>query len=335
MNRREFLNRSLIAGLGASMLSSASLSGLSLKAVPSKTPFNGIFPIMQTPFTEDDEIDVDVLLKEVNFIAEAGGHGMVWPQLAGEFYVLTDEERMRIPELMVKEARGRVPVIIGVQSNFWKTSIKFAKQAEKAGADGIISLPPYMGGSSLDAAIEYYKKLAHSVSLPIFIQNSGGSWGASIPVPAVIALAKECPTVCYIKEEVSPVTQRIGELVEKGKGLLKGVFSGASGKTMLNELRRGGVGSMPGAGFVDVYQKIYDSFVAGDKQKAQEIFDKLMAMQTFASNLWLGLEKEILCRRGIFKNTRLRVAPYKLVWDKVDQEEFEVLYADLKPYFKI
>ena len=66
-----------------------------------------------------------------------------------------------------------------------------------------------------------------------------------------------------------------------------------------------------------------------------EIFDKVISFVTFKRMFALELEKEILKRRGIFKNNRMRVSPYKLVWDKVDQEEFEVLFNNLKPYFRV
>ena len=94
-------------------------------------PFRGIFPILQTPFREDDTIDVAALRREVEFVIEAGGHGMCWPQAGSEFSLLTDEERFEIAELLVRQARGRVPVIVGVQStNYWKTALEFARHAE-------------------------------------------------------------------------------------------------------------------------------------------------------------------------------------------------------------
>ena len=341
IKRREFLQRSVIGGIGASWLMLG--NPINTPASPVRTPpgshepFKGIFPIMQTPFRDDnDEIDQDAMAKQVNFVINAGGGGMVWPQLGSEFYVLTDEERMKTTEMIVKEARGRLPVIIGVQStNYWKASIKLAKHAESIGADGIISLPPFTGNATVDFAAEYYRSLARAVPLPIFVQNSGGRFGPAMPTDTIIELAKEYPSIAYIKEEAHPVTHRIGAMAEKGKGILRGVFSGAWGTTLLNELQRGCRETIPSAAIVDVYATIFDSFLAGDQKKAQEIFDKVISFVTFKRMFALELEKEILKRRGIFKNNRMRVSPYKLVWDKVDQEEFEVLFNNLKPYFRV
>jgi 4-hydroxy-tetrahydrodipicolinate synthase len=295
---------------------------------------------MQTPFRDDDEIDEDVIRKLVNFIIEAGGHGLCWPQVSSEYYTLTEQERMRIPEVIVEEARGRIPVIIGVQSNFWKTSVAIAEHAEAAGADAIISIPPNMDFSlltttTLEAAGNYFKSLARAVSVPIFIQNRGGQWGPSLPIDMILDLSREYPHICYIKEEAPVVTHRISEYVRRGEGLIKGAFSGAAGKFLLNELKRGGAGSMTASGMTDVYVQIYNSYIEGDEARAKEIFDKLMSMLMFWGNFWIALEKEILRRRGVFKNTRMRVAPYKLIWDRYDQEEFELLFSHLKPYFTV
>jgi 4-hydroxy-tetrahydrodipicolinate synthase len=296
-----------------------------------------MFPIMQTPFHENGEIDLDVLRKEVNFIIAAGAHGMAWPQLASEFYVLSDKERLTAAEVIVSEADGRLPVIIGVQStNYWKVALEFAKHAASIGADGIISLPPYPSNATVDKSVQYFETLAGTVDIPVFIQNSGGRWGTSMPVEKVVGLGRKFPGVFYVKEEGTPVTHRIGAMIEQGKEVFNGIFSGADGTTLLNELRRGVAGSMTGVGLVDIYAKIYNGYIHGEQKKAQEMFDKVMSFQMFKRTAgWLPTEKAVLKARGIFRNTRMRVAPYDLQWDEVDREEFKVLFEGLKPYFKI
>ena len=131
VDRRSFLRHTLVGSLGAPLLfmvpggfTNANTSQLVYPENSQKRPlsidgkpFRGMFPIMQTPYHEDGEIDLEVIRKEVNFIVASGAKGMAWPQLASEFYVLSDEERMTVAEVIVSEADGRLPVIIGVQSN--------------------------------------------------------------------------------------------------------------------------------------------------------------------------------------------------------------------------
>lgn len=343
-DRRSFLKRTVLGTMSAPLLFNGAwmdaenllFHGHQARSREGK-PFRGMFPIMQTPFLENGEIDMDTLKTEVDFIVEAGAHGMAWPQLASEFYVLSDKERMAAAELIVTHANGRLPVIIGVQStNYWKVSLDFAKHAESIGADGIISLPPYTSNATVEKAFGYYVSLAESVELPVFLQNSGPPWGTTMPVGKVVELGQRFPNVFYIKEEGKPVTHRIGAMIDQGKEVFGGVFSGADGTTLLNELRRGCAGSMTGVGLVDIYAAIYDDFVAGKQDKAQEMFDRMMGFQMFKRTAgWLATEKAVLKERGVFRNTKMRVAPYDLEWDKVDREEFKMLFERLKPWFRV
>ncbi|NND08311.1 MAG: dihydrodipicolinate synthase family protein [Saprospiraceae bacterium] len=336
-NRRSFISTAIIGSIGAPLFAMDTYSKKAPRTTIAGEPFRGIFPIMQTPFREDGEIDLEVLRKEVNFIIAAGAHGMAWPQLASEFYVLSDEERLATAEVIVSEANGRLPVIIGVQStNYWKVALKFARHAESIGADGIISLPPYMSNPTVEASVRYYETLANTVDIPVFIQNSGGRWGVTMPTDRIVALGSKFPQTFYVKEEGDPVTHRIGAMIDKGKGALQGVFSGGDGTTLLNELRRGCAGSMTGVGMVDIYAKIFNSFTAGKEKQAQEMFDKMMSFQMFKRTAgWLPTEKAVLKERGVFTNSKMRIAPYDLEWDEVDRQEFQVLFDRLKPFFEV
>ena len=106
-------------------------AGPAARALGVHEPFRGIYPILQTPFRDDDTIDVAGLRREVAFCIEAGAHGLCWPQAGSEFELLTDEERTQVAELLVREARGRVPVIVGVQStHYWKRALDLARHGE-------------------------------------------------------------------------------------------------------------------------------------------------------------------------------------------------------------
>jgi 4-hydroxy-tetrahydrodipicolinate synthase len=301
-------------------------------------PFRGIFPILQTPFRGDDTIDVAALRREVEFVIEAGGHGMCWPQAGSEFALLTDEERFQVAELLVREVRSRVPVIIGVQStNYWKTALAFARHAEYIGADGIISLPPYQAGPSVEDVADYFRTLARTVSLPIFVQNTGGHYGTAMPVDALIALAHEYPTVSYIKDEAEPRFERMAQLCQEGKGVLRGVFSGGGARDLLNEMGAGSHGSCPGADLVDVFARVYDLYQAGDTEGAKELFDGLAPMLNLKlSGHWMLIMKERLRRRGVFETTRSRMAPYELGWtDAGEKAAFDQAWEAITPLLKL
>ena len=301
-------------------------------------PFRGIYPILQTPFRDDDTIDAAALRDELEFVIAAGAHGLCWPQAGSEFWLLTDAEHVQIAELIVRVVAGRLPVILGVQStNHWRTSLDFARHAELIGADGIISLPPFQAKPSPEQAVDYFRVLSRATSLPVFIQNTEGQYGPALSVDAMIDLAQECPTVVYVKDEVQPSLERIRELAEKGAGLMQGIFTGSGANHLMDEMRAGAQGCCPGADMVDIYGRVFDLYQAGEETQAQALFDGLAPLRELKLDAhWMLLMKERLHRRGVFSSTRSRVAPYELHWKSdADRAAFEAAYAAIEPLFSL
>ena len=297
-------------------------------------PFRGIYPILQTPFRDDDTIDLACLRREVEFCIQAGAHGLCWPQAGSEFELLTDEERLQVAELLVREARGRVPVIVGVQStHYWKAALDLARHAEFIGADGIISLPPFQAGPSPEDVAQYFRALSAATSLPIFIQSASNRYGPAMSVDQILSLARECPTVVYIKDEAEPTFERITDLCARGQGVMQGIFSGNGARNLLDEMAVGAHGSCPGADLVDVFARVYDLYQAGNRREAAALFEGLAPMRELkVSAHWMLLMKERLRRRGVFRSTRSRTAPYELVWrDPEERAAFDRAYAAIEP----
>ncbi|HLW80093.1 MAG TPA: dihydrodipicolinate synthase family protein [Terriglobia bacterium] len=330
LDRRQFVLRSGQAALGLPLLLRGSLgSAAALFAEPRK--FRGIFAILETPFNLTDAIDEEDLAREVDFCVRGGAHGLVWPQLAAEFYLLLDEERMRGAEVIIKAAAGRRPVVIGVQAPVKELAVKLARHAESKGADAVIALPPYLGHAGLDTAADYYRSLAHAVGIPIFIQNSGGAWGPAMPTDFVIRLARELPQLGYIKEEVEPVGHRLSEYARSG--VMSGIFSGSAGRNLLNELPRGSSGTMPACEFIDVDAQVYDLAAAGKSDEAHQLFQKLLPMINLEETYGMPFAKAVLVRRGVFKTAKMR-GQTGAALDQFDEDELASWWKQLEPYFK-
>lgn len=332
--RREFVCQAGVAALGLPLLvRTGALADLKASAASaaSKKAFRGIFAILQTPFNASEQIDEGDLEREVNFCVRGGAHGLVWPQLASEFYLLSEEERTRGAELILRTAAGRTSVVIGVQAPVKELAMKFARHAEEKGADAVIALPPFLGPVSLDTVADYYRALARAVKLPIVIQNTGGEWGPALATSFVIQLAKEIPQLGYIKEEISPVAHRLGEYVRSG--VMTGMFSGNAGKDLLNELARGSSGTMPACEFVDVDVEIYNLASAGKTEEARALFEKLLPMINLEETYGMAFAKAVLVRRGIFKTAKMRGTSGKRL-DAVDEQELEAWWKQLAPYLK-
>lgn len=327
--RREFLFR---AGRGALALPLLD-SGFLLSQPDSEKSFRGIFAILQTPFSVSDRMDEEDLEREVNFCVNAGSQGLVWPQVFGEFYVLSEEERRRGAEILIRAARGRSVVVIGVQAPNKELAVQSARHAEEKGADAVIALPPFLGPVPLGTVADYYRGIAGAIKLPVFIQNSGGEWGPALATSFVIQLAKENPRLGYVKEEISPVAHRIGEY--KNSGAITGIFSGNGGKYLLNELARGSSGTMPACEFVDVHVQIYNLAVAGKMAEARALFERLLPMITLEETYGVSFAKAVLVRRGIFKTTKRRGIADLKVLDSIDEAELDAWWHELAPYLKV
>ncbi len=292
--------------------------------------FRGIFAILQTPFTLGDKLDEDDLEREVNFCVKAGTQGLVWPQLYGEFNVLSEAERLRGAEILLRTHRGAAAAVIGVQAPVRETAVRLARHAEAKGADAVISLPPYHGSVTLDAVADYYRSIAGAVRLPVFIQNSGGEWGPALPTSFVIRLASENPRLGYVKEEISPAPHRLSEYISSGR--FQGVFSGNAGRNLLNELARGSSGTMPACEFVEIDVRIYNLAAAGEMAEARALFEKLLPMINLEETYGVGFAKTVLVRRGIFKTAKRRGIPDLKVLDSADEEEMEGWWRELAPH---
>ena len=330
-DRREFIRRAAVTAVAFPGLARAE-ARRALATPPPPKPFRGIFAILQTPFDKNDQLDWEDLESEVSFCVRAGAHGLVWPQLAGEFYLLSEEERRRGAEVIIKAAAGRAPVVIGVQAPSTGIAVKFAQHAEERGADAVIAIPPFLGAVGLDTAGAYYRALAQAVKLPIFIQNSGDPWGPALPVAWVIQLAKEQPQLGYIKEEVGAVSHRLAEYARSG--VMTGIFSGNAGRNLLDELAHGASGTMPACQFVDVAAEIYNLASAGKRDEARGLFQKLLPMINLEEIYGLPLIKAVLVRRGVFKTAKLRGITGGGL-DPQDEQELEAWWKQLAPYFKV
>jgi dihydrodipicolinate synthase/N-acetylneuraminate lyase len=331
INRREFVGRVAGAALALPLVPLAGSGNPTPVPADEGKDFHGIYAILQTPFTPGKAIDEEDLQREVDFCVRCGAHGLVWPQLAAEFYLLSEEERMSGAEVIIRAAAGRRPVVIGVQEPYKGIAVKLARHAEAKGANAIIAIPPFVGGAGQDIAADYYRSLAQAVRLPIFVQNSGSPWGPGMSTEFIIQQAREYPQLAYIKEEVSPVPHRLETYIKSGA--MKGVFSGSAGMNLLNEMSRGSSGTMPACGFIDINAQIYDLAAAGKTKEAYELFEKLLPMINLEHTYGMVLAKSVLVRRGVFKTATMRHST-GLKLDPYDEKELDFWWRQLQPSFR-
>jgi 4-hydroxy-tetrahydrodipicolinate synthase len=299
-----------------------------------KDVWEGIFTIPQTPFTDGGEIDEESLRREVQFCLRAGAHGLVAPVVASEFYVLTDEERLHIPHVLVEEVNGKVPVIVGVAGVSSRQATMFSEEARKAGADGVIAMPPYIMKGDQETIFSYFEAISKSAELPVFIQNAPPPLGSSLSPEFMLQMCREIKHVQYIKEETVPTGHYISSILARAEGEVKGVFGGAAARWMMPELERGASGFMPACQFTDIYVKIWDLWHNEKKEEARTLFDKLLPLINYEGMLSVSLVKEILVRRDVIDTAHVR----RPDGDKVDGYDIQEMLRGLerlRPHFAL
>ena len=264
----------------------------------------GIFPILLTPFDDDGRIDEDSLKSEVEFNLAAGVHGLGLA-LGSEFLKMTEEERQHVTKLVVEQVRGRVPVVVntGAQSNV--VAALYSKQAEELGASAVMCMPPSMGVSGPEMR-SYFKAISDAVRVPVWIQDTTY---VTVPAGVIRQIAEESERVRYAKIESAPNPLRVQEAVQQAGHTIT-VFGGSAGTYFIEELRRGGVGTMPWPSTPEVFVTIWDQWQAGDQAGALATFEQrlLPLLRVSSTGLRLGhaINKEILKRRGVIKSAHVR-----------------------------
>lgn len=327
MDTSMFDRRGLLAALAAG----ATAAAVPALAAPGRAhkKLAGIFPIAFTPTRPGDKVDFEGLANQVTFCRRGGVQGLAWPQIASGWTTLTEDERIHGAQALVDAARGgRTAIVIGVQSKTGDVAEmqRYARHAEKIGADAIICIPPT--GVSPDGLLAIYQRLGETVKLPIMVQAVG-----DVSVDLLVRMFETIPTVRYVKDEAGDPLQRVGEITRRTHGQLKS-FAGRGVYTMISEMELGFSGHVPFTSIADVYALAYDQFHAGQKRQAFDTFGRIMA----ASSMFSQSNINVLVARGVLRpgaGSRLATPPLgansSAMFANTPDEIKRVLDAYLRP----
>ncbi|MCB9386158.1 MAG: dihydrodipicolinate synthase family protein [Bryobacterales bacterium] len=322
MHRRRFLQTlTLAAWAPAGYAAKTDLSG-----------FRGVFPIMQTPYSDAGAVDLETLAKQTGWLGRTGCHGIVWPQLASEYAHLSFDERIAGMSAIVEANRGLKPkCVLGVQAEDVDTAVRYAKHADKIRPDAIIAIPPRKGDQrefDLETMRAYYKAIGKATDLPLFMQAIG-----DVSVEFILGLMREVPTLRFVKDEAGHTLYRISEFAQVEASRRPALFTGGHGKTLIDEMARGSAGNMPAASIVDLYADCWDLWHEGRRGEAIDVFSKIMLFVTQFGAYGLESLSYVLHLRGVFPNWKVR-SPRQNPMDAQAMEALERSYEFVKPYLR-
>lgn len=266
----------------------------------------GVFPVFQTPYREDETIDAATLEREIDWLYDQGSNGIVMAMVS-EVLRLDTAEREHLAELACRFGRPRGAVVISVGAESSRVAERYAKQAESAGAAAVMAIPPVSIAIGEDELLRYYERVLRATALPVIVQDASGYVGRPMSIELQARLLASFGDRVYFKPEATPIGPRLSQMRDATAGRAR-VFEGTGGIALLDSHRRGIVGTMPGADLIVGIVALWRALQAGDHARAYRLslpISSLVALQ-HGLDAFLAIEKYLLVKQGVFKNTLVR-----------------------------
>ena len=161
--------------------------------------FTGTYTAIVTPF-KNGKIDEAGLERLIRHQIKGGVDGIVPVGTTGESPTVNCEEHIRVIELSVKFAAGKIKVLAGTGANATREAIELTQAAEKVGADGSLQVAPYYNKPTQEGLYQHFKAIAKNTKLPIVLYSVPGRCGIEIGIETVKRLAVDCKNIIGIKE---------------------------------------------------------------------------------------------------------------------------------------
>ena len=244
----------------------------------------GIIPPILTPMNDDFEQTVNhtELRNQVERLLKGGVHGLFPVGTNGEAYILSMAEKEAVLETVIDQVRGRVPVYAGTGCISTAETVRMSKIAQKLGADALSVITPSFAAASQKELYDHYVTVARAVDLPIILYNIPPRTGNKLLPETVQKLCRDVDNIVGAKDSSGDI-ENLKAYIRLTRDLGKDVaiLAGNDG-AILTCLKEGGSGGIAGRANIwpNALASIYDRFVAGDLDGAQQAQDAIAALQT-------------------------------------------------------
>lgn len=259
---------------------------------------SGVLTALATPFTADEQIDVDTLRRLVDRSIDGGVDGVVACGSTGEFAAMSGAERRLVTETVIDQAAGRVPVIAQTGAVSTAEAIELSRHAQDAGASVLMLVTPYYEPLTFDETVRYLHTVAGKVDIPIMLYNLPGATGVNLSPDLVGQLAREIDNVCYIKDTSADMAQA-AQLIHHHGDVIS-TFVGMD-SLLLASLAEGAAGVMAGTANVIPAElvSIHRALRAGELQRARAEWSQIYPlMDAMMSAPFIAAVKTALTAAG-------------------------------------
>ncbi|PWT73040.1 MAG: dihydrodipicolinate synthase family protein [Proteobacteria bacterium] len=273
--------------------------------MPSAISFRGVYPILATPFRDDETLDLESFDRLIRFMVDLQVDGVTVLGVLGESNRMLDREREDLIRTAVKASGGRLPIIVGTSHSGTQAALGLSRMAEQLGAHAIMVTPQAEPVPNDDRVFEYYRTIAEGIRIPLVVQDHPASTAVHMSVSLMLRIVNEIPGVACVKEEATPTPPKIRALVQgmkrpvpilTGLGALYGQF----------DLEAGSHGFNTGFAFPEVLMAIVKAMQAGNSERAQALYTRFLPLIVFEQQPGVAVRKEIFRLRGVIRSARVR-----------------------------
>ncbi|WP_055589703.1 4-hydroxy-tetrahydrodipicolinate synthase [Peterkaempfera griseoplana] len=285
-----------------------------------QTPFGRVLTAMVTPFTVDGALDLDGAQRLAVHLVDAGNDGLVVNGTTGESPTTSDAEKARLVRAVVEAVGDRAHVVAGVGTNDTHHSIELARQAETAGAHGLLTVTPYYSKPPQEGLVRHFTAIADATGLPVMLYDIPGRSGVPLSLETLVRLG-EHPRIVANKDAK-------GDLSAASWAIARSGLAWYSGDDMLNLplLSVGAVGFVSVVGHVVAgeLRAMLEAFLAGDHGKAVTLHQSLLPVFT-----GMFRTQGVITSKAALNLQGLPAGPLRLPLVDATDAEIEQLRKDL------
>jgi len=289
----------------------------------------GIFPVLPTIFDATGKPDLGEHRQVTRFAIASGAHGLVYPGVASECNLLTEEERVELVSVLAAEVGDRIPIVVGASSPESDVVIRLGRHALELGIRHLMVMAPGNLGANVTAHQDFFGQIASALpESQILLQNAPAPIGAGLSPPAVCEIAAKVTNVRLIKEEALPAGPRIMELLASKPDSVEAVFGGGGSRYIIDELNRGAKGTIPAAELTDLHVALFEAHQRGNADLARQLYRLSLPLLVAQRIYRMRLTKYVLKQRGICSSDYVRAELPEL--DDLARKDIDQMLADLQ-----
>jgi 4-hydroxy-tetrahydrodipicolinate synthase len=297
----------------------------------------GVFIISATPFTDQDQLDLDSADRLVEFYIEKGVNGITILGMMGEAQKMAPDESETFLRRVLKRIDGRIQVIVGVSSAGTDNLVRLSNLSMDNGAAGVM-VAPVAGLGTGEKVYNYFSQVLEALGpdVPVCYQDYPFATNSEISVPTFNRLVADFDQIVMLKHEEWPGLNKITQVRKASdEGLRRvSVLVGNGGLYLPQELQRGADGAMTGFAYPEMLVEVVRLHAAGKVDEAENLFDAYLPLVRHEQQPGFGmaLRKEVLHRRGVIASPKVRAPGPKL--NSIDRDELTRLITRVENNLK-